>query len=199
MLDATSTEALEERPAGPDIVVIPPTEELGSMDDISTVEILADQVAPEDLPQRVIINRRVPIESDEESIIDPDILTTIDEMGSGTGDIADDAKLFQDAATEYQLAYQSLDKKYSEQAVLVHEASEALKVSEGRTKELLKELDALKKNRETDIQMAVGGAVLQYEELLSSEQSRAQDQQATIAELQGQIQAMQESLSSQKD
>ena len=81
------------------------------MDDIDTVEIPADQVTPEDLPQCVIIHRHVPIESDEESIIDPDILTTIDETGSGTGDIADDAKLFQDAATELQLAYQSLDKK----------------------------------------------------------------------------------------
>ena len=130
LLDTTSTEALEERPAGLEIVVIPPTEDMGPMTDIDTVEIPADQFAPEDLPQCVIINRRVPIESDEESIIDHDILTTIDETGSGTGDIADDAKLFQDAATEYQLAYQSLDKKYSEQAMLVHEASEALKVSE---------------------------------------------------------------------
>ena len=199
LLDATAIEALEERPAGPEIVVIPPTEELGSMSNIDTVEIPADQVAPEELPQRVIVQRRVPIESDEESIIDTDVLTTIDETGSGTGDIVDDAKLFQDAATEYQLAYQSLDKKYSEQAVLVHEASEALKVSEGRTKELQQELDALKKNRESDIQLAIGGAVLQYEELLTSEQSRAQDQQATIAELQGQIKALQESLTSQKD
>ena len=113
--------------------------------------------------------------------------------------LPDDAKLFQDAATEYQLAYQSLDKKYSEQTVLVHEASEALKVSESHAKELQKELDALKKNRGSDIQMAVGGAVLQYEELLSTEQSRAQDQQATIVELQGQIQALQESITSQKD
>ena len=172
---------------------------MGAMANINTVEIPADQFAPEELPQRVIVNRRVPIESDEESVIDPDILTTIDETGSGTGDIADDAKLFQDAATEYQLTYQTLDKKYSEQAVLVHEASEALKASEDRTKELQKELDALKRNRESDIELAVGGAVLQYEELLSSEQSRAQDQQATIAELKGQIQAMQESLTSQKD
>ena len=131
LLDATAIEALEERPAGPEIVVIPPTEELGSMSNIDTVEIPADQVAPEELPQCVVVQRRVPIESDEESIIDTDVLTTIDETGSGTGDIVDDAKLFQDAATEYQLAYQSLDKKYSEQAVLVHEASEALKVSEG--------------------------------------------------------------------
>ena len=199
LLDATSREALGEWPTGPEIVVIPETEQIGPMDDIDTVEIPADEVTPEDLPQRVVVHRRVPIESDEESITDPDILTTIDETGSGTGDIADDAKLFQDAATEYQLAYQSLDKKYSEQAVLVHEASEALKVSESRAKELQKELDALKKNRDSDIQMAVGGAVLQYEERLSTEQSRAQDQQATIAELQGQIQAFQESITSQKD
>ena len=190
---------MEERPTGPEIVVIPQTEQMGPMDDIDTVEIPADKVTPEDLPQRVLIRRCIPIESDEESITNPDILTTIDEMGSGTGDIADDAKFFQDAATEYQLAYQSLDKKYSEQAVLVHEASEALKASESHAKELQKELDALKKNRDSDIQMAVGGAVLQYEQHLSTEQSQAQDQQTTIAELQGQIQALQESITSQKD
>ena len=172
---------------------------MGPMDDIDTVEIPADQVAPEDLPQRVLIHRHVPIESNEESITDPDILTTIDETGSGAGDIADNAKFFQDAATEYQLTYQSLDKKYSEQAVLVHEASEALKASESCAKELQKELDALKKNRDSDIQMAVGGAVLRYEQRLLTEQSRAQDQQTTIAELQGQIQALQESIMSQKD
>ena len=91
LLDATAIEALEERPAGPEIVVIPLTEELGSMSNIDTVEIPADQVAPEELPQRVVVQRCVPIESDEESIIDTDVLTTIDETGSGTGDIVDDA------------------------------------------------------------------------------------------------------------
>ena len=120
-------------------------------------------------------------------------------MGSGASDIVDDAKLFQEAATEYQLAYQSLDKKYSEQAVLVHEASEALKASKSRVAELQKEMNALKQNHDSDIQLAVGGAVLQYEQRLSSEQSRAQAQQMTIAELQGQIQALQESLTSQRD
>ena len=84
LLDATSREALEEWPASPEIVVIPQTIQMGPMDDIDTVEIPADEVAPEDLPQRVIIHRRVPIESDEESTIDPDILTTIDETGSDT-------------------------------------------------------------------------------------------------------------------
>ena len=199
LLDATSREALEEWPAGPEIVVIPQTIQMGPMDDIDTVEIPADEVTPEDLPQHVIVHRRVPIKSDEESTIDPDILTTIDETGSGTSDIAEDAKLFQDAATEYQLAFQSLDKKYSEQAVLVHDASEALKASESHAKELQKELDALKENHESDIQMAVGGAVLQYEQRLSTEQSQAQDQQTTIAELQGLVQALQESIVSQKD
>ena len=166
------------------------------MDDVNVLEILADEVAPEDLPEQVIIHRRIPVESDEESSIDPDpILTTIDEMGPGIDDITGDAKLFQEAATEYQLAYQSLDKKYSEQAILVHEASEALKASQSHVEELQKEMDALKQNRESDIQLAVGGVVLQYEQHLTSEQSRAQAQQSTIAELQGQIQVFQVSLS----
>ena len=56
-------------------------------------------------------------------------------------------------------------------------------------------MDALKQNRKSDIQLAVGGVVLQYEQRLTSEQSRAQAQQSTIAELQGQIQALQVSLS----
>ena len=171
LLDVTSKEALEERPVGPEIIVIPQAQ-MSQMDDVNVLEIPADEVAPEDLPERVIVHRRIPIESDKESSIDPDpILTTIDEMGPGVDDITGDAKLFQEAATEYQLAYQSLDKKYSEQAVLVHEASEALKASQSHVEELQKEMEALRQNRESDIQLAVGGAVLQYEQHLTSEQS----------------------------
>ena len=60
----------------------------------------------------------------------------VNDSSSEAGDIIQDAKffqdaqLFQDAATEYQLTYQSLDEKYTHQAVLVKEASEALKASE---------------------------------------------------------------------
>ena len=61
--------------------------------------------------------------------------------------------------------------------------------------ELQREMDALKQNRDSDIQLAVGGTVLQYEQCLTSEQSQAQAQQSTIAELQGQIQLLQVSLS----
>ena len=84
--------------------------------------------------------------------------------------------------------------------MLVQEASEALRTSESQTKELRKELDALKKNRDSDIQWLSGGAVLaDLNSCLSEEQSRAQEQQTTIAELQGQIQALQESITSQRD
>ena len=98
-------------------------------------------------------------------------MTTIDETGPGVDDITGDAKLFQEAATEYQLAYQSHDKKYSEQAVLVHKVSEALKASQSHVEELQKEMEAIRQNRKSDIQLAVGGVVLQYEQCLTLEQS----------------------------
>ena len=99
--------------------MVPQTEQMPQMDDVNVLEIPAEDVSPEDLPEWIVIQRRIPVESDEESSTDPNpTLTTIDELGSGAVDIVDDAKLFQEAATEYQLAYQSLDKKYSEQAVL---------------------------------------------------------------------------------
>ena len=120
-------------------------------------------------------------------------------MGSNTGDIVEDAKFFQEAATEYQLAYQSLDEKYAHQAVLVQEASEALKASEIRVAEFQQEVDALKQTRDTDIQQAVGQVVSQYEQRLSMEQSHAQEQQSAIAELQGQMQVLHVSLSSRRE
>ena len=58
---------------------------------------------------------------------------------------------------------------------------------------------ALKQTHETDIQQAVGQAVSQYEQRLSTEQSHTQAHQSAIAELQGQMQALQVSLASQRD
>ena len=83
---------------------------------------------------------------------------------------------------EYQLAYQSFDEKYTHQAALVQEASEALKASESHVAELQQEVNALKQTHETDIQQAVRQAVSQYEQCLSTEQSHAQEQQSAIAE-----------------
>ena len=76
-----------------------------------------------------------------------------------SGDIVQDAQFFQDAATEYQLAYQSLDEKYTHQAVLVKEASEALKASESRVSELQEELMALRCSHKADVRKAVGQAL----------------------------------------
>ena len=113
LLDVTSKEALEERPVGPEIIVIPQAQ-MAQMDDMNVLKIPADEAAHEDLPEQVIVCWRIPVESEEESSVDTDpVLTTIDETGPGVEDITGDAKLFQEAATEYQLAYQSLDKKYS--------------------------------------------------------------------------------------
>ena len=58
---------------------------------------------------------------------------------------------------------------------------------------------ALKRTRETDIQQTVGQTVSQYEQKLLMEQSRAQEHQSAIAELQGQVQVLQVSLASQRD
>ena len=74
-----------------------------------------------------------------------------EDSGLEQGDIVQDAQFFQDVATEYQLAYQSLDEKYTYQAVLVKEASEALKASESHVSELQEEVMALKCNCEADI------------------------------------------------
>ena len=196
----TSKEVLEEQPVGPEIIVIPQTQ-MSQMEDVNVLEIPADEVAPEDLPERIVVRQAHSLLSlTRKVVLDPEpVLTTLDETGPGVEDITGDAKLFQEAATEYQLAYQSLDKKYSEQAVLVLEASEALKASQSCVEELQKEMEALKQSRESDIQLAVGGMVLQYEQRLSSEQSRAQAQQTTITELQGQIQVLQESLTNQRE
>ena len=122
-----------------------------------------------------------------------------DDSGSEEGDIIPDAKFFQEVATEYQLTYQSLNEKYTHQAILVKEASEVLKASESGVTELQGEVMALKCAHETDFQQAVRQAVLQYEQRLTTEQSHTQEHQLTIAELQGQVQALQVSLSSQRD
>ena len=123
----------------------------------------------------------------------------VDDSGSEAGDIIHDAKFFQDAVTEYQLAYQSLDEKYTHQAILVKEASEALKASESHVSMLQEELMALQCNHEADIHQAVGQAVSQYEHQLQSAQSLTREHQTEIAQLQGQVQALQVTLASQKD
>ena len=128
------------------------------MEEISSME-LADQIA---------IHKQIP-DMDPETMdntnSDPVPMSMhhlqweVDDSGSETSDIVQDAQFFQGAATEYQMAYQSLDEKYTHQAVLVKEASEALRASESHVTMLQEELMALKHDHNNDIQQAVGQAV----------------------------------------
>ena len=120
------------------------------MDDENILEVSGELAERMELADQIVVCRRIPVEDPEEmgSVNSNPVLTTINEMGPEPGDIVQDAKFFQEVTMEYQLAYQSLDEKYSQQAILVKEASEALKASESCVVELQEELMALKQNCE---------------------------------------------------
>ena len=201
LAELSSKEALEARSIQPEIIVVSQAVQEPLVDDENVPEVSGEEIPPMELADQIVVHRWIPVEDPEEmdsTDLNP-VLTSINDGDSEDGDIIQDAKFFQEAATEYQLAYQSLDEKYTHQATLVKEASEALKASESRVAELQEEVMTLKQTRETDIQQAVGQAVSQYEQRLSTEQSRTQEHQSAIVELQGQVQALQVSLASQRD
>ena len=202
LAELSSKEALEARSTRPEIIVVPQAMQELPEDDENVLEISGELTERMELADQIVIPRRIPVDNPEEemgSVNSNPVLTTINETGPETRDIVQDAKFFQEAATEYQLAYQSLDEKYTHQAVLVKEASEALKASESHVAELWEEVNALKQTRESDSQKAVGQAVPQNEQRLSTEQSCTQQHQSAIADLQGQVQVLQVSLSSQRE
>ena len=123
----------------------------------NVLEVSGKEIPSMELADQIAIRRWIPVMDPEMTDnTDPDpVPASINDSGSETGDIVQDAQFFQDAATEYQLTYQSLDEKYTHQAVLVKEASEALKASESHVAELQEEVMALKRTRETDIQQTV--------------------------------------------
>ena len=190
-----------ERRTRSEVVVVPQAMQGPPVDDENVLEVSGEEIPPMELADQIVVCRRIPVEDPEDTDntnLNP-VPTSVDDSGSEEGDIICDATFFQEVATEYQLAYQSLDEKYTHQAVLVKEASEALKASENHVTELQEELMALKQNHDNDIQQAVGQAVTQYEQKLSMEQSHSHEHQSAIVQLQGQVQAIQVSLASQRD
>ena len=175
----------------------------------NVLEVSGEEIPSLELADQIAVCRQVPVT--EPSSMSVDTSSTAmsmsmsqsqreaEDSGSEQGDIVQDAQFFQDAATEYQLAYQSLDEKYTHQALLVKEASEALKASESHVSALQEELMALQCNHEADIWKAVGNAVSQYEHQLTTVQSCTCDHQLAIAQLQEQVQVLQVSLASQRD
>ena len=100
---------------------------------------------------------------------------------------------------EYQAAYHSFEDRYTHQAVLMKEASEALQASESWASTMQQELLAFKCNCEADIQRAVSNAVSQYQQQLSSVQSCTHNHQSAIVQLQDQVRMLQLLLASQGD
>ena len=117
----------------------------------------------------------------------------------GTSNLLEDAKFYQDTASEYQNAYESLQHRYTQQAHLVEEAS--LHAAESQTSQKHQELLNLQRNCEADIQTAVSKVVIQYKEQLSMAkhnlQSKDHEDRQVVQKLQGQVHALELSLASQ--
>ena len=173
------------------------------------LEVSWEEFPSLELVDQIAIHRQIPVTDPDSMLVntssEPILASTqqlqweAEDRESEVGDIIQDAQFFPDASTEYQMAYQSLDEKYTHQAVLVNKASEALKASESCVSVLQEELIALKHWCEADIHKAVGQAVSQYKQQLTTPQSPTRKHQSAITQLQGQVQALQISLASQKD
>ena len=122
--------------------------------------------------------------------------------------LLEDVKYFHNAALGYQDAYETLQQqqeelqsRFSKQAKLVQEASEALRAAEVESSAKQQEIVALQSQQEADIQHAVGQAVLEYRDQLSSVQSNLQqrdrEHQQSIQKLQDQVHALELSLAGQ--
>ena len=109
----------------------------------------------------------------------------VESVNTHTANLLEDVKYFHNTALSYQDAYEALQAqqvelqtKFSEQAQLVQEASDALKAAEAESavcqQELAAELTTLRSQREADIQQAIGQAMVQYRDQLSSTQATQQ-------------------------
>ena len=206
LTEPSSKAILERQSSWPEIVVVPEAMQEQVAEGENVLEVSGEEVPSLELADQIAICRQIPVMDSELSSdntgsdpIQASVQQEVNDSGSEAGDIIQDAQFFQDAATEYQLAYQSLDEKYTHQAVLVKEASEALKASKSHVSVLQEELMALKCSRKTDIQQAVGQVVSQYEQQLTTEQSHTREHQSAIVQLQGQVQVLQVSMASQRD
>ena len=190
-MELTSKATLEGWSSRLEIVVVPEAMQEQVAEGENVLEVSGEKIPSMELADQIAVHRWIPVMDSELSMDNTDsdpvqasahhLQWEVDDSGSEAGDIVQDAQFFQDAETEYQLAYQSLDEKYTHQAVLGKEASEALKASKSHVSVLQEELMALKRNCEADIQQAVGQAVSQYEHQLQSAQSLTREHQTEIA------------------
>ena len=86
--------------------------------------------------------------------------------GLETGDLLEDTKFYQDV--ELQSAYENLQRRYSQQAHLIEEASGALHAAETQASKRQQELLDLQKDHEANVQLAIGKAIFEYREQLAA-------------------------------
>ena len=84
LLELTTKEALEERSLGPEIVVVPQTEQEPIADKENILEISGELTEQMELADQIVVRRWIPVEDPEDemgSVESNPVLTTIDETG----------------------------------------------------------------------------------------------------------------------
>ena len=172
-------------------------------------QVAIQQTSQPPSPTRI---RQVQHTKSVESVQTPGSAESVESVNTHMANLLEDVKYFHNAALSYQDAYEALQAqqvelqtKFMEQAQLVQEASDALKANEAesaaRQQELVSELTPLRDQREADIQQAVGQAMVQYRDQLSSAQAMQQqwdrEHQQSIHRLQEQVCALEVSLAGQ--
>ena len=118
--------------------------------------------------------------------------------GLVTGDLLEDAKFYQDVAVELQTAYDTLQKRFAQQACLMEEASGALHAAESQVSKRQRELLKVQRDHEANVQQAIGKAVVEYREQLTmakrDQQTKDHEYQQTVHKLQDQVCALELSL-----
>ena len=121
------------------------------------------------------------VEQQTRPVESPQTPDSVESANTHTANLLEDIKYFHNAVLSYQDAYEALQlqqvelqTKFTEQAQLVQEASEALKAVEAESTARQQEIITLRDQWEADIQQAVGQAVVQYHDQLSSAQANQQ-------------------------
>ena len=197
-VDSSSEDEFQDSKEGP-----PPRSLAESVTATRVPQVATSQTAQ---PQRNLTRHHIeptgPVES-------PETPSSVESASAHhTANLLEDIKYFHNAAVSYQDAYEALQlqqaelqTKLTKQAQLVQEASEALKAVEAESTARQQEIAVLHDQWEADIQQAVGQAVVQYRDQLSSAQAnlqqRDQEHQQSIQRLQDQVCALELSLAGQ--
>ena len=182
--------------------------------EVQPTRSLADSITVQKVPQVATQETQWPPFQDprhqveQSESVESEQIPGSEDGANHTANLLEDVQYFHNATLGYQDAYEALQlqqeelqSRYTQQAQLVQESSEALKAVEEESSMCKQEIRALQDQRDADIQHAVDQAMSHYQEQLSSAQSnlqqRDQEHQWSIQRLQDQVRALQLSLAGQ--